>query len=244
MIKKCVLIACVMAVGSSVYAEPIRTMLTKENRLPRLYQAEGGMSFRYVEREFDDVTSLTPYARYTLFPDFALYAEVPFHSINPDLGSTERGLGDVRVGVEFVPYKDLFGYPWIMPHAEVSFPTGSESKGLGSGDTEYMVGLAVGTVVNRDFHVAADLRYRILDDQDNIPSIAVSLVWELDSKFSLISEIEVAREKDMFDDSHPVTLLGGMHYKATDALHFIVNGGTVQNSDVDVIIHGKVSYSF
>lgn len=252
MTKRLLLLGLIVVMGGTVYAEPIRTLLTKENRLPRLYQAEVGAEFHYIEREHADETAIIPYVRYTVARDLALVGTLPYRSVDPDdpMLKKESGIGDATLGFEFVAYKDLFGYPWIMPHGQVSFDTGNEDKGLGAGDTEYMIGIAVGTTVNRKLHYVADARYRILDDQDNIPSIAGSIVWDLDRKFSLIAEIELSREKDardefgMRDDRHPLVFLAGMHYRASRALQFTLHGGTSKNSDLDTIIRGKVSYSF
>ena len=250
--KKLLALGVLAIFGSTAQAEPIRTVLTKENRLPRLYQAELGTELWYLEREAADETAVVPYLRYTVLPNFALVGTLPYRSVDPDdpMRSRQSGIGDATLGVEFVAYKDLFGYPWIMPHAEVSFDTGDEDKGLGAGNNEYTVGLAIGTTVNRVLHWAADARYRIVDDQDNIPSIAASIVWDLDETFSLIAELELSREKDVRDefgmreDRHPLIFLAGMHYKASRALQFTLHGGTAKNSDLDTIIRGKVSYSF
>lgn len=238
------ILGLVAITGWSAQAEPVRTVLTKENRLPPLYQAELGTEFIYMETEFSEVVSVVPMLRYTVLPDLALYAKLPYHSIKPDVGSRESGIGDVVAGFEFVAYQDVFGYPWILPHAEVHFDTGDEDKGLGTGDTEYLIGVAAGTTVSRDYHFVVDARYRIVSDMDNIPSVAGAFIWDLDDRFSLLSEIEVSREKGPMDDSHPVMFLGGMHYKATPALQFRVSGGTAANSDIDVVVRGNVTYSF
>ncbi len=250
--KKWLLLGLIAVVGGTVYAEPIRTVLTKENRLPRLYQAEVGAEFYYVEREDADETAAIPYLRYTIARDLAVVGTLPYRSVDPDdpMLKKKSGLGDATVGVEWIAYKNLFDYPWIMPHAQVSFDTGDEDKGLGAGDTEYMIGIAIGVTVNREFHFVADARYQILDQRDNIPSIAGSIVWDLDQSFSLIAEIELSREKDaadvfgVRDDRHPLIFLAGMHYRASRALQFTLHGGTSKNSDLDTIIRGKVSYTF
>ncbi len=249
MIRKCLLAGLILAIGGHAFAEPIRTALTKENRLPRLYESEVGLEFYYYDFEDGEITTFAPYFRYTLLRDFAANMSLPYHQISPDFGSSESGFGDFTLGFEFVAYKDLFGYPWIMPHAEISFDTGDEDKGLGTGNVDYTVGVAIGTTVSRKFHFVADARYLILDDEDNVPSIAGSIVWDLDAKFSLIAELELSRRKqqDDFgfdDDSHPLVFLGGMSYRANRNLHFTLHGGTSKNSDIDSIIRGRVAYRF
>ncbi len=251
MMKKWMAIGLIACLGGVASAEPMRTALTKENRLPRLYQAEASVEFLY--RDFEDnagdILTIAPQIRYTLVRDFAVFARLPYHRIDPQVGSRESGMGDASVGVEFLAFKNLFGYPWIMPHGEVIFDNGNENKGLGTGETEYLVGVAAGTTVNRDFHFAADLRYLIQDDADNVPSIAASLVWDLDSRFSLIAELEIQRVKmtDFMgnsDTEHHLTMLGGMHYRASRALQFTLQGGTGQKNGIEAIFRGNVSYSF
>jgi hypothetical protein len=230
-----------LAVGTS-YGEPMRTVLTKENKFPRPLQAELGSEFTYVEYDDGDIISARPYIRYGLFENLAIVGALPYHSINPDFGDDVNGIGDATVGLEFLAYEDLFGYPWIMPHIEVSFPTGDEDKGLGAGDSEFQVGVAIGTTVHDVLHWALDVRYRVLDDAENVPSAALSIVWDLDKRFSLIAEIEVADDDE--NDDTPVTFLAGMHYKATRDLQFGIYGGASDGTDADTIIHGKISYSF
>ncbi len=254
MMKKWLMIGLMTALCGSVQAEPIRTALTKENRLPRLYQWEGGVEFHYQEyKNNDEMMMAVPYLRRTMLRDFALFATLPYNRFDPDMGESESGIGDATVGFEFVAYKNLFGYPWIMPHGEVKFDTGDEDKGLGTGDTEYMIGVAMGTSVGRDFHFAADARYRIMRDEDNIPSLGLSVVWDLDHRFSLLAEMEVARRKlrDELgfreDDSNPITFLVGMHYRATRNQAFSIHGGGVTNSGeagLNNIIRGKYSFRF
>lgn len=249
MIRKCLLAGLILGMCGNSFAEPIRTALTKENRLPRLYEAEVGLEFIYEDADTVETTTFAPYLRYTLFRDFAANISIPYHQISPDFGSSEEGFGDLTVGFEFVAYKDLFGYPWIMPHAEVSFDTGNEDKGLGTGNVDYTVGIALGTTVSRRFHFIADARYQILDDEDNIPSIAGAIVWDLDDSFSLMAELELSRRKEQDelgfdDDSHPVLFLGGMTYRANRDLRFTVHGGTATNSEIESLIRGKVSYRF
>lgn len=252
MTNKWLAIGLIAMIGGTLQAEPIRTVFTKENRLPRLYQAEMGSEFYHLEYENADETAAIPYLRYTLLKDFVVLGTLPYRSVDPDdpALSKESGIGDATLGIEFLAYEDLFGYPWIMPHGEVSFDTGDEEKGLGTGNTDFTVGVAAGTTVNRAFHFVADGRYRIVDDQDNIPSIATSIIWDLDEKFSLIAELELSREKNARDefgnreDRHPIIFVAGMHYQATRALHFALHGGTSKNSELTELIRAKVSYSF
>jgi len=242
MIKKAFLGMILIAIASGAQAQSVRTVLSKDGHIPRPGQTELGADFRYEEFDFREETTLSPYFRYALFKNLAVSAQAPFRTIDPELGGSESGLGDTTVGLEFLGYQDIFRYPWIMPHVSVSLATGDEDKGLGTGETAYTLGLAMGTTVEDVFHFVADARYNILDDQDNIPSVAFALVWDLDRQFSLVGELEVARDKEA--DTHPLTFLGGMHYKINRSLSFGVYGGTSKNTDRDVLVHGRLSALF
>ena len=250
MFKKWLALGLVAMMGSAVQADTIRTALTKENRRPDRYRAEAGMIFTYFEMENDDkATSLAPYMRYTVLPDLVLFGTLPFENIDHDQGSSSSGLGDATVGAELRVYEDLFRAPWIMPHAEVSFPTGDEDKGLGSGEMEYMVGVAVGSSIYRHLHYAVDARYRILNDRDNVPSLGVSLIYDLDERFSLLAEMQVSNESidnDFGQSSSrsPILFLAGMHYAPIPALSFTVHGGAESDSGRESIIRAKMAYLF
>ena len=250
MFKKWLALGLVAMMGSAVQADTIRTALTKENRRPNLHRAEAGMIFTYSEMENDDkATALAPYMRYTVLPDLVLFGTLPFKNIDHDQGSSSSGLGDATVGAELLVYEDLFRAPWILPHAEVSFPTGDEDKGLGSGDMEYMVGIALGSSIYRHLHYAVDARYRILNDRDNVPSLGLALIWDLDERFSLLAEMQVSDEtiEDDFGRSasrNPILFLAGMHYQPIPALSFTVHGGAESDTGRDAIIRVKMAYLF
>jgi len=90
-----------------------------------------------------DLYTAAPYIRYGLAENLAVFGDVPFVQNKPSNGDTQQGLGDVEVGAELVVFQDIFGYPFIIPHAEVSFGTGDEDKGLGNGKTLCTVGVSV-----------------------------------------------------------------------------------------------------
>jgi len=242
MIKKCFLALILAAFTGAVHAQPVRTVLSKDGNIPRPQQTELGVDLRYEEYEFREETAIGPYLRYALFKNLAIQAQAPFRTIEPEVGDKESGIGDTTVGFDFLAYQDIFRYPWIMPHASVTLATGDEKKGLGTGETSYTVGAAIGTTVADVLHFVADARYTILKDVDNVPSLGLALIWDLDRKFALVGEMEIYRDREA--DDYPITFLGGMHYKISRNLQFGVYGGSSQNSDRDVLIHGRLSAMF
>jgi hypothetical protein len=249
MIRNITLAALFVGIVGTTWAEPIRTTLTKENKFPGKYHLEVGGLFDYVEYDSSGLErqDISPYARFGLAEHVALFGVVPFRSVEDDMPDIdESGLGDVRVGIEFRAFEDIFTYPWIIPHASVTLDTGDEDDGLGQGDTSYQIGLALGTTVYDVLHYALDLRYEFLDEEigEDIASGALSLVWDLDDRFALIFEAQLSDEDDGMGNDNPVIYLGGFHYVIAEDLTFGVEMGTASDSDIDVVAAGRVTYTF
>ncbi len=234
-------------------AEPIRTLLTKENRMPGKFKWEAGLVGQYIEIDKDSTRffgqgenyGVAPYGRFGLMDNLAATLAVPFAWRSPDFGDSEQGLGDVTAGLELVGYQHIFGYPWVMPHAEVSFDTGDEEKGLGAGETFPTLGIAVGTTTFDVYHWVLDGTYVLHDKTDDYGAIAGSFIWDLSDQFSLLAEIRVEdRKLDGKDSSRPIYYQGGFFWKPTDALGIGLYGAKADNTDQDTIVSTKIAYSF
>lgn len=259
MIRKClVLVAVSLFLGSIAFAEPQRAFFVKENRMPGPSQVEVGAIGRYVEAPDDyvatgngyDFFTAGPYVRYGLAENVAVYGEVPYAQNSPSHGDTEVGLGDVVAGAEFAVYQDLLGYPFILPHVEMSFGTGDEDKGLGNGKTLFTAGVSVGTVVRDIFHYIVDASYTFNEnakdgsgDDKNVATAGGAFIWDLDDEFSLIAEARTSNNRNE-DDDIPLLVQGGFGYQATENLYISILGGGAKNTDADVLVSAKVSYSF
>ena len=259
MIRKClILVAISLFMGSIAFAEPLRTFFVKENRMPGPFKAEVGAIGQYKVIPDDhvltgngyDVYTAAPYIRYGLAENLAVFADVPFVQNKSNKGDTEEGLGDVEAGAELVAFQDIFGYPFLIPHAEVSFDTGDEDKGLGNGKTLFTVGASVGTVVMDMFHYVLDARYTFNDkagdgsDEDkNVVTFAGAFIWDLSDQFSLVAEAKSSNDKNA-DGDYPIVFQGGIGYQATENLYLNILGGGAKNSEEDVIVSGKIAYCF
>lgn len=254
MFRKMLALAVVLAVVSvvSAQAEPIRTLLCRENKIPELHKFEAGAVARYTEtpEEFSpnmigyDTYEVAPYVRFGAAPNLALALEVPYVSTDPELGDGETGLGDVGLEADLIAYQDIMGYPYVMPHARVDLSTGDEDKGLGTGETRTTLGIAVGTTVDEIFHWVADAMYTVHDETDNIATFAGAFIWDLSDQCSIHVEGQVTDEERLEGQEHPMLFLGGLTYKATDKLTLIGYGGGGKNTDQDVVAAVKAAYSF
>lgn len=239
-----------LAVCSVAQAEPQRTRLSHENKFPELGQPEVGAMFDYVEYDRRDEQISTAYARYGLLKNLTLNAAVPYKEVDPEFSGSESGFSDASLGIELKAYEDIFGYPYVIPYATVSFDTGDEDKGLGTGETITALGISIGTVVYDQLHYVADLNYAINGGaesgyEDNLLSVSLSLVWDVSKTFAVIAEGRITDE-DNAEDSTPGLVLAGFNYKATESLEFTVEGGagTGGAENADSLASVKVAYTF
>lgn len=266
--KKLMVGMMVALLAVSVVAEPQRPLLTLENKFPDQGQFEVGGLFSLVEivdnNEFDragdrDERTYEAYLRYGLTENMALVVGVPFMEIEPDEGDTEDGIGDATLGVQLKVFEDIFSYPWIIPHAQVRFDTGDEDKGLGAGEMGYEVGVSIGTTVSPSwdwidgygrwgfknvYHFIADATYEINENADNISVFSGTMIWEASDKLALLAEASITDEELEPDDGHPSYFQAGFAYQATENFALNLYGGGAKNTDEDVRITLKVSYTF
>ncbi len=243
-----------MAVGmvvlaGSVAAEPVRPLLTKENRFPDVGHAEVGFRYSFVEEvdtieEFKisdtNVNSYIPFVRYRPAEPITLIAKFPYAQTDADSGDDESGLGDIRLGFDLLAYEDIFHYPWIIPHAEAVLDTGDD--GIGRGESSLLFGLAIGSTAWETTHFIADARYEIFEDSENVFSLAFSIVWDLSDRFGIFAEAAITNEEIVEDQELPVLFLGGLSYDATDRLHFVARGGGGKNSRQEVVVNFEATF--
>lgn len=252
--KLLVVLVGVVAMGTVCHAEAMKPLLTKENAFPDVFQPEVGVLAQYREIPEDDGPEMGfdqydigPYVRFGLLKNLAVYGMLPYVMNEPEFGDKEQGVGDAVVGVEFLAYEDIFKYPFVIPHAEVSLSTGDEDKGLGAGDNEYVFGVSIGTVVDDMFHYIVDLSYNVQGDDENIGLLSGTFMWDLNEQFSVLLEARASNADGSDateDDDDPVFFQGGMYYTATEAFGFGLYVGGGHNMQEDVVLSGKASYSF
>lgn len=241
-----------MSIGVAM-AEPQRTALTQENRLPDRRELEvelwGGFhEYSPAEETFfveDDLSVWTvePRLRYGVNRDFALRAAVPVVSSERGEADAEYGLGDVRVGFSLRAFEQPYDVPYVIPYADLSLPTGDDEKDHGFGEVAGIVGLAVGTMVWEDVYFGLDVA-GILKSGDGIVRIGGHIVWALSRKFSVIAEVQ-AHSEELYENRNKVFALGGMAYRPADLWQVAVHGGTSIDGDAaDSIAAVKITRTF
>jgi hypothetical protein len=247
-----VAVAFFIAAAQGVLAEVQRALFTHENRFPEVGHAEAGAFVEYREFETSDVTSIRPYGRYTAIQNLTLNADIPYHWLTPQDGDDETGLGDMSVGLELLAYQDIFDYPWVIPHVNVTFPTGDEDDGLSTGDSVTTFGVSVGTTTYDELHWLADLSYAVnggneQPDADNVFIFAGSIIWDVSETFALLAEIQ-GTDEDNPEDDVPYTAVGGMIFTFSEDFTLgLYGGGSATgggSAAEDLIASAKVALTF
>jgi hypothetical protein len=242
--------ATILSVLGAANAEPQRALLTHENKFPALHQVEVGALANYSEYDTRDERAIGPYARYGLWQNLTLNAGLPFREISPEFGDNESGIGDTTVGLELKAWEDVFEYPYVIPHVDVTFSTGDEDEGLGAGETITKFGVSLGTVTYETLHWVADVSYAVnggreQPDPDNVFILAGSLIWDISKQFAVLVEGSITDEDNPEDDI-PAFVQGGMVYKWTadflTGFYFGAERGTSDNRDGSATI--KAAYTF
>ena len=247
MIRKALVVLALVSLTAGVSrGESSRLMLSVENKMPALHHLELGTLAQYqdvpaVFPAFSDADAymVEPYARFGLFRNFTVFTRVPYVSVQPDRGDSQDGLGDVSAGFELVTFEDVFDFPYIIPHAEVIFDTADE--GLGYGDTRLLGGVAVGTVVDDQWHYVLDVGYMSSDGDDDLYRVSGGFVWDLNKQCSLLAEGIVTGE-DYEDQSYTLYGQGGITYRPFEELAYVFYAGTGDAVDFSTAL--KVSWSF
>ena len=253
-LQKLLWAAMALCVTSGVaLADPMRTVFTKENKFPEALKAElslggGGSSY---EDEFTDEDadrySVVPGVRFGLTDRVAVLAEVPYVGYSTDT-LDESGLGDIKLGLDFLFFEDIFEYAWIIPHAAAILATGDEDKGLGNGEGQGEFGLSIGTTVNDVVHFIADASYTMngstVEEDEGLVTGALSIVWDLDERASILGEVQARDDAVDPEDSFALRAHGGMAYKINKNFTLMGYVGTGSGGSEDMYGMGRLVYAF
>jgi hypothetical protein len=215
---------------------PMRTTLTRENKYPDMGQLEAGGFFEHEEYFENDRDSFGLDGRIGVWENVTFGAAVPFVD-SEFLGESNQGLGDVALSLDLVAYQDIFRYPFVIPHVDVSLPTGDEDDGLGAGESIITLGVSVGTKVYDQLTYVIDAAYSIdgrpsLDGREDMYLISGSIVWDISDRFAVLAEGRIYEENDF--DNMPYEVKGGMAYKFTRDVQLALYGGQLRDdTDVD-----------
>ncbi len=267
-LKALVLATTLLTAASMAYAqsETMRPLFVKENKMPELHAFEVDLLGAYVRYdESQNVPNLdlkrseytiAPEVRFGAYENLTLYANVPYRFIKSDSRGNMNGFNDITIGAELLAYEYTYKYPWVIPYAEISFPTGDDDDmapiqktdtifGYSQGKVNGIFGVAVGTTVNDIYHYVLDGRYDINTGDNGTFSGAACFIWDLSDQFSFLAEAKISQEPENDPYSGiPAFFNGGLSYAPHEYLHCTAYGGTAVNCAEEG--HGglKIAYMF
>lgn len=215
-----------------------RTLLTRENKFPGIYGFELGGYYNHTELDLLERDTLGVEGRIRLGKPYTLGAKVPVVLDSEFMGSSERGLGDVVLNLDLLAFQDIFRYPFVIPHVDVTLPTGDEDKGLGSGETIVNLGISVGTKVYDQLTYIVDFSYGFngasyfMAGDENMYMISGSIVWDISERFAVLAEGRVYEDIDDVGDT-PYEVQGGLIYMGSRNVQFGAYGGVLDLGDDD-----------
>jgi len=138
------------------------------------------------------------------------------------MGMRETGVGDTRVGVQFLTLKDTERHPALAFAFYAKLPTASSEKNLGTGRTDYRAVALLSKKIGKtdiDFNAAyLNVGREFGDRRASGGQAAFSVSREFENDFGIVGEIAGQSE----DDVQPkgIFALGAMTYNVSKRLQF------------------------
>jgi hypothetical protein len=158
----------------------------------------------------------------------------------------EKGLSDISFEVKWRFFeKDGLS---IALKPGVSFPTGNDEKGLGTGKTGYHVFL-IGSKEIASWAFHANLGYigneNKADEEKNIWHASLATTYEVVKNLKLVGNVGVEKNPDKAADNDPAFLIAGAIYSATE--NFDIDAGVkygLTSSETDWSVMAGMAFRF
>ncbi|MBU1206781.1 MAG: transporter [Proteobacteria bacterium] len=158
----------------------------------------------------------------------------------------EKGISDTTFEVKWLFFEKESWSLALKPG--VSFPTGDENKGLGTGKTGYHVFLiASKEVASWAFH--ANLGYirneNKFDEEKNIWHVSLATTYEVVKDLKVVGNIGIERSPDKTSDNDPAFLIGGFIYSVSK--NFDLDCGVkygLTSSETDLSVLAGIAFRF
>ncbi|MGB8507176.1 MAG: transporter [Pyrinomonadaceae bacterium] len=194
-----------------------------EFQKPGILQIEYGYDGNFRADEFRSQQSAPLTVRFApvehLLLDFNIDTVI---SEKDEMELRETGVGDTRLGVQFLALKDTEQHPALAFAFYVKVPTASSEKNLGTGRTDYRVVALLSKKMGKtdiDFNGAyLNVGREFGDRRASGGQAALSFSREFENNFGIVGEVAGQSE----DDGQPRGIfgLGAMTYKVNKRLQF------------------------
>ena len=159
---------------------------------------------------------------YGITENIELSVELPYLFHSPAEGDRVDGIGDINLVGKFLILEENDARPAVTLKGVVKTKSGSEARGLGSGDIDYSVVAAVSKGLG-DLTLHAMLGYTFVGDNgdENVRNIylyGLAADYGLTEKFHIVGEISGNRHPDRRVRTEMAVGLLGVTYKVSDKI--------------------------
>lgn len=207
----------------------------------RGHEKEDGVT----EKTFEAGATLT----YGILDSLDIVLGVPYQFIKIEVAgtnSTEKGISDISLDMKWRFFKTAVLNLAVKPG--VSFPSGEEEKGLGTGKIGYS-GYLISTAEMGAFAVHFNAGYgrnnNEADEEKNIWHGSLACEYSIIDSFKLVADIGVETNTDREGSENPAYVLGGAVYKINDKI--AIDAGVkfgLNKPETDYTLLGGLTVSF
>jgi len=225
------------------------------------FQVEVNSEFNYDKEKEGGVTTketggeIATIFSYGILENIDIVLGMPFQWFrvreDSELNSQESGISDLALEVKWRFYeKDGLSFA-LKPG--ITFPTGNEKKGLGSGRPSYgLTFITTKELGSWALHLNLGYRrneYKLREDQESnrkdIWHISLASELEVVKNLKLVGDIGMERNSKKTSNTHPAFILGGVIYSISENLDidFGVKAG-LNKPETDFTILAGIAFKF
>ena len=216
--------------ASSVYAARPLTTDDAYTVEKGKFQLETGFDFARQDnhdKEFFPSLTLT----YGLFERMDMGVGSAYQFVNPTDGKRENGFGDTALKIKYRLVDQKEWIPSFAVSGTLKLPTASESKGLGSGKTDFNINTIFTWNLSKRLQLYANLGYTLIGEHGAENELNYSLAGQLflSDKWALVGEIIGVNNFNGRKGDDPFSGLVGTQYLITDSFVWDVGLGIGMN---------------
>ena len=220
----CVFVPSLSLISSSVFAARPLTTDDAYTVEKGKFQLEAGVDFARQDnhdKEFGATMTLT----YGLFERMDMGIGSAYLFVNPAEGEKENGFGNTALKIKYrlVDQKDWI--PSLAASGTLIIPTASESKGLGSGKTDFNLNTIFTWNLSKRLQLYANLGYTFIGENkaNNEFNYSAAAQLVLSDKWALVGEIVGVNNFNGRKSDDPISGLVGIQYMLSN--NFVLDAG-------------------
>jgi hypothetical protein len=181
------------------------------------FQLETGFDFtRQDNHDWEISPSLT--LSYGLLEKMDIGIRSSYLFVLPKAGENENGLGDTEIKLKYRLAEEKGWMPAFAISGKVKIPTASESRGLGSGNTDFGLNTILTKNLSKRFALHLNLGYTFIGEngENNELNYSGALQFVLSDKWALVGEIVGVKNFSGLEGDNPLSGLFGTYYLITE----------------------------